>query len=232
MLEEKEKIVEQVEKFTAQEFFGSESEVGEVRSNGKLLLVKEAVVKYVANTLRHDMQYAPFTVASLEEPIGGKVAVVIGGRQRSVSFKGYIDRMDIRPCGAVIVDYKTGSADERKARFGSVDALFSESVSQRRPEVFQTLLYSLLVQKNHQAAAVQPALYFVRSMGKGDFDSRIKIKSDKSYEAVDDASPYLTRFEELLQGKLSELFDTARPFVQTDEADTCVNCPYKEICHK
>lgn len=232
LLTDKAKITSVVEKFTAQEFFGNEKEVDEVHRNGKLLMVKEAVVKYIIATLKYDTQHAPFTIAGLEQPIDGKISVAVNGSPRDVKFVGTIDRMDTRARHTCIIDYKTGSADERKTRFASVEALFSESVNQRRPEVLQTLLYSLLVQKNHKAAAVQPALYFVRNMFKNDFNSQIKIKSTKSYDAVDDATQYLPRFEELLQGKLGELFDLKRPFVQTDEVDTCLYCPYKEICHK
>ncbi|MDR2938461.1 MAG: PD-(D/E)XK nuclease family protein, partial [Prevotellaceae bacterium] len=232
LLRDKEKIAVLVEKFTAKEFFGNENEVDEVRRNGKLLMVKEAVQKYVAGTLKYDAQRAPFTIAGLEEKIEGNILANIGGSERSIKFVGSIDRMDICTKSTCIIDYKTGSADERKTRFLSVDSLFSESANQRRPEVFQTLLYSLLVQKKHSTAAVQPALYFVRSIYKNDFDSQIKIKSEKNYEEVDDATPHLPRFEELLQAKLGELFDTSRPFVQTDEADTCEYCPFSEICHK
>jgi RecB family exonuclease len=232
LLNGKEKIAELVEKFTAQEFFGNENEVAEVRRNGKLLMVKEAVVKYAASTLKYDMQHTPFTIAGLEEQINGEVAVSVNGNMRNARFIGSIDRRDIRSHRTCIVDYKTGSADERKTRFASVDALFDANVNQRRPEVFQAFLYALLVQKKLQPEAVQPALYFVRSIFKSDFDSQVKIKSGKSYEAVDNAIPLLPRFEELLQGKLGELFDTAHPFVQTDEADTCQYCPFSEICHK
>jgi RecB family exonuclease len=232
LLGEREKIAELVEKFTAEEFFGNENEADEVHRNGKLLMVKEAVVKYATGTLRYDLQHAPFTLAGLEEKVEGSIAVAIGGSRHSVRFTGSIDRRDVRSQHVCIIDYKTGSADDKKARFASLEALFDESAKLRRPEVFQTLLYSLLVHKRDAPAAVQPALYFVRGIYRSELDSVVKLKSAKGYEAVDDATPYLPRFEELLQSKLGELFDTARPFVQTDEADTCTRCPYKEICHK
>ncbi len=231
LLRKREKIAELVEEFTAEEFFGSKKEVDEVRRNGKLLMVKEAVQKYVVSTLTYDMQQTPLTVEGVEREVNGEVAVSINGREHKLRFTGSIDRLDTRPRGTCIVDYKTGSAGD-KTRFASVEALFSESARERRPEVFQTLLYSLFIQKEKGAAGVQPSLYFVRNMYKSDFDSQIKIKTDKGYEAIDDATPYLPRFEELLQEKLAELFDLTHPFTQTGEEETCTYCPYKEICHR
>jgi RecB family exonuclease len=233
LLSDRQKIVALAEAQTAKEVFNSEKEVAEVARNGKLFMVKETVVKYVEGMLRYDMRRTPFTVLGLEEPIEHKLHVNVGEVRRAVSFKGYVDRIDAVDGGIRIIDYKTGSSlNGKKMKLLSVESLFSEKEEERRPEILQTLLYSSIMREQKKAAAVTPMLLFMRSICKSDFDGSIKIKSGAGYAAVDDATPLLPRFEELLRAKLSEMFDLSRPFVQTNDTEACALCPYNEICHR
>lgn len=218
---------------TAKEIFSDEQEVAEIARNGKLFMLKETVLKYVEEMLRYDMRRAPFAISGLEAPVEHRLHLNNGEAGSAVCFKGYVDRVDALPGGIRIVDYKTGSSlNGKKMKLLSVDALFSEKEAERRPEILQTLLYSSILRRQTSAAAVTPMLLFVRSICKSDFDGSIKLKSGAGYAAVDDVTPLLPRFEELLCGKLSEMFDLALPFVQTSEAETCALCPYNEICHR
>lgn len=218
---------------TAAEFFHDEKEVAEMSRNGKLLMVKETVVRYAEGTLRYDMRCAPFTVAGLEEKIAHALPVTVGQRQRAVNLKGYVDRIDAAGGGLRVIDYKTGSSlNGKKMKFLSVDALFSDREAERRPEILQTLLYSSIMRAEKRAEKVTPMLLFIRSICKSDFDGSLKVKGGAGYAEVDDATPLLPRFEELLHAKLSELFDVSQPFVQTADAEACELCPYNEICHR
>ncbi|MDR0711364.1 MAG: PD-(D/E)XK nuclease family protein [Prevotellaceae bacterium] len=233
LLQNRQQIAALAERETAKEFFNDEKEVAEIVRNGRLFMVKETVVKYAEGTLRYDMRRAPFTVSGLESPLNSRLHVNVGGVRRAVNFKGYIDRIDVADGGVRIIDYKTGSSlNGKKMKLLSVDALFSEKEDERRPEILQTLLYSSIIRAQEQAAAITPMLFFIRSICKRDFDGSIKIKNGTGYAAVDDATPLLPRFEELLHAKLSELFDVSQPFVQTNEVEACALCPYSEICHR
>ncbi|MDR1022173.1 MAG: PD-(D/E)XK nuclease family protein [Prevotellaceae bacterium] len=237
-LQNRQEIVELVEKETAREALNDEAEVAEILRNGQLRLVKEVVVKYVEGTLRHDAQCAPFTVAGLEKKIEHKLQIGDGQARRTVNFSGYIDRIDATDGGIRIIDYKTGSSfNGKKEKFLSVEALFSEKEEERRPEILQTLLYSSIMHEkgrvySQQRVAVTPMLFFIRNVYRNDFDGSIKIKNEneKGYSAVTDAAPLLPRFEALLRAKLIGLFDYSQPFVQTGDADACEWCPYSEIC--
>lgn len=233
LLRNRQKIEALAEAQTAIEVFNDEKEAAEVTQNGKLLMVKETVVKYAEGMLRCDMRRAPFTILGLESLIEHKLHVPVGEARRAVNFKGYVDRIDGANGAIRIIDYKTGSSlNGKKMKFRSVEALFSEQEEDRRPEILQTLLYSSIEREQKKAAAVTPMLLFMRSICKGDFDGSIKVKGEAGYTAVDDAVPLLPRFEELLYAKLSELFDLSQPFVQTGEAEACALCPYSEICHR
>ncbi|MDR2814818.1 MAG: PD-(D/E)XK nuclease family protein [Prevotellaceae bacterium] len=233
LLHNRPQLVALAEAQTAKEFFNDEKEVAEIARNGKLFMVKETVAKYVEGMLRYDMRRAPFTVRGLEEKMEHKLRVNVGHAQRAVNFKGYVDRIDVADGGFRIIDYKTGSSlNGKKLKFLSVDALFSEKEEARRPEILQTLLYSSIMREKEGAAAVAPMLLFIRNICKSDFDGSIKIKSGAGYAAVDDATPLLPRFEELLRAALSAMFDVSQPFTQTDDAEACALCPYSEICHR
>jgi RecB family exonuclease len=218
---------------TAKEFFNDEKETAEIARNGKLFMVKETVVKYVEGMLRYDMRRAPFTASGLEEVLEHKLSVGVGGAQRAVNIKGYVDRIDVVDGGIQIIDYKTGSSlNGKKMKLLSVEALFSEKEEERRPEILQTLLYSSIIRQRESAAAVTPMLFFIRSICKSDFDGSIKIKSGAGYAPVDDAAPLLPRFEELLHAKLAHMFDASQPFAQTNDTEACKRCPYSEICNR
>ncbi|MDR0414568.1 MAG: PD-(D/E)XK nuclease family protein [Prevotellaceae bacterium] len=234
MLQNRQEITTLAEKETAREVFSDEKEVAEILRNGKILMVKETVVKYIEGTLRYDMHRAPFTVAGLEKKVEHQLQIDGGQAGRAVNFSGYIDRVDAIADGSVqIIDYKTGSSlNGKKTKFLSVESLFSEKDAERRPEILQTLLYSSIVLEKGEAAAVLPVLLFVRNTCRGDFDGSIKIKSGTSYAAVSDAAPLLPRFGELLRATLNSLFDVSQPFTQTSDAEACALCPYSEICHR
>jgi RecB family exonuclease len=233
LLKDRSRIVALAEEQTAKEVFNDEKEIAEIARNGRLFIVKETVAKYVEGMLRYDMRRAPFTVLGLEAPLEHKLHVSVGGVRRAVNFKGYVDRIDAVGGAIRIIDYKTGSSlNGKKTKFLSVEALFSEKEEERRPEILQTLLYSSIKREQEKAAIVTPMLLFMRNICKSDFDGSVKVKSGTGYAAVDDATPLLPRFEELLHAKLSEMFDPSRPFVQTDDTEACALCPYNEICNR
>jgi hypothetical protein len=226
MLQNRQKTAALVEQFTAKEFFNDEKKVAEIQHNGKLLMVTETVVKYVEGTLRYDMAHAPFTIAGLEKRLDSCLPAHIGSREHVVNFKGYIDRMDVANGGVRIIDYKTGSSrNGMKLKMVPVEALFSAKEKERRPEIFQALLYSSIIHKAEEgAAAITPMLFFVRDLCKDD--------GSKNAAILDDVAPLLPDFNELLCAKLSELFDASKPFVQAEDTATCKYCLYSKICHR
>jgi ATP-dependent helicase/DNAse subunit B len=232
LLSDKELLSSIVEKSTAKTIFGSEENTAEIASNGKYLLVKNTALKYVYGTLKFDAQRTPFVVEGLEQQVNFSLPIFLNGQQEHVNIVGYIDRIDSTENTTTIIDYKTGGGGDEKSKFKSVEALFG-TCKERRKEVLQTLLYSLIVKSSYGKQNVAPALYFVRNMYVGNFNGSIKMKNEKSgYTDVEDVKELLPGFTELLCAKLSEIFDSTRPFVQTDEVENCEHCPYSNICHK
>ncbi|MDR1225579.1 MAG: PD-(D/E)XK nuclease family protein [Prevotellaceae bacterium] len=220
------------EKSTAKIIFDSEESAHEIAHNGKHLLAKNTVLKYIIGTLEFDAKRAPFTVEGLEKKVDFSLPVLINGQPENVNITGYIDRIDSTGHITTIVDYKTGSGADEKTKFKSIDALFG-SHKERRKEVLQILLYSLIIKRLYNKSGMAPALYFVRNIYVSGFSGSIKIKNEKnSYTGIENADELLPRFTELLNAKLAEIFDSARPFVQTDEVENCEYCTYGSICHR
>jgi CRISPR/Cas system-associated exonuclease Cas4 (RecB family) len=219
-------VLEQV----ANIYFKDKSAVEAVKSNGKLWLVKQIVQKYAVGVLRYDLcraQQTPFVIKGLEQPVNSAIASNINGLEQAVQFKGYIDRIDETSHGIKVIDYKTGKFEDRMLRMNNVESLFGGENEQRK-EIFQALLYSLVLHREQQIAGIEPALYFLRNIYRTDFDHHIKNGS----EIITDATPFLPQFQTELQNLLANIFDPQQNFVQTDNRKTCDKCAFVAICHR
>ena len=49
---------------------------------------------------------------------------------------------------------------------------------------------------------------------------------------LDDVRPHMADFEKELQVLLSDIFNPATVFDQTEEQEFCRYCAYKDICHR
>jgi radical SAM protein with 4Fe4S-binding SPASM domain len=43
---------------------------------------------------------------------------------------------------------------------------------------------------------------------------------------------YINVFEEILKQLISNIFDTRKPFTQTEKTEDCKYCPFKTICNR
>jgi ATP-dependent helicase/DNAse subunit B len=194
---------------------------------GQRVVVKEVVKRFAAEILKKDLTYAPFEIVGLETrertyavrlPLEGNPEVLLGGS---------IDRADKKNDVIRVIDYKTGRDDIDFE--GAVSDLLNRGVK-RNKAAFQTMMYALLFQKNAKPYAEQvkllPGLMNRRNLFEDNFT--FGLKKDKVY--VQDATPLLTEFEQSLTITLTEIYDPAIPFNQTDKTETCQWCPYREIC--
>jgi hypothetical protein len=126
-----------------------------------------------------------------------------------------------------IIDYKTGTADSKHVKVKDWDDLASN------PDLnigFQLLLYCYLVGKQEGSPELT---------GAGIFSMKRVSAGFTSVFVPDESSGKLTqwldkttsdRFESVLSGILAELYDQAKPFVQTADPDICSRCPYINLC--
>ena len=196
--------------------------------SGSLMLIKDIITKYIKNgIIPYDRREDDFTLYGLEKNISHMFEL---GDGRTVKIGGRADRIDMRSNGRLrVVDYKSGSV---KNEFKGIDSLFSGENRDRFKNIFQTMLYSMVLY-NTEHKDVEPTLYFARFMHNADYSPRIFDKERDSQEVV--YGDYAEDFELLLREKLKELFDMERPFCRCDESEVdsvCQYCDFKLICKR
>ena len=213
------------EAFRAHFSFGKEQALA---LEGKQLLAFEMIKKYVAQIIKMDASYAPFSIVGIESK-DYTIDIEIEGEKKTfkVGLRGVIDRIDKKGERVRVIDYKTGKDDKN---FGSLSLLFDRTNKKRNKAAFQTLLYSLLFIHNNSEfkGAVVPGIINTKEIFSKKFDYHLMM--DK--EPIVNARPFLSEFDGHLKDLLAEIFSPHVPFDQTDDTEKCNNCPYKGICGK
>jgi CRISPR/Cas system-associated exonuclease Cas4 (RecB family) len=193
---------------------------------GKNSLVFEVLMRYLNGFFASEKQSAPFTIKGLEAQMKMTFETPSG---KTVRLGGNIDRLDEKEGITRVIDYKTGQGDNRIA---AIEDLFDTSKHSKIKATFQTLLYSLMVQKTSPALKrIQPGVVWMRKLFT-DTDTTLYLqpprgkKDPLTLDLVDED------YREHLGKLLDELFDERIPFSQTEHEENCNYCIYKEICLK
>lgn len=196
------------------------------RFSGDTILVRDIILKYILRgILRYDTSQSGFTIRGLEDDIAYKYEISNG---RYVNLFGRADRIDERADGSLqIIDYKSGNVPHLE--FNGVEGLFRGEANDRVSNIFQTLLYSMILHKNHGVESM-PSLYFASKMLSDDYSPNIVDMSNG--EIIDQYTAVAEEFERELSAVLEELFDYDKPFVQCEDVDMCKYCDYKSICRR
>ncbi|SHJ64173.1 MULTISPECIES: PD-(D/E)XK nuclease family protein [Reichenbachiella] len=210
-------------------------EVGEgQRTIGRQLIVLEVVKKFVVEILRADGRYAPFDILALESTdylVDYPIETMEGSAK--VALKGVIDRVDQKNQHIRIVDYKSGR-DERD--FSGIPELIDGDSANRNKAVFQLFYYAMLYKENHPDSQlpIQPLMYNSKDLYQRDFDGQIRQKkgTDRKARTIMNYQEVEEEFREVLEGLLTEIFNTSVNFTQTDDTKKCQYCPYIQICRR
>ncbi len=194
--------------------------------SGDTILVRDIIIKYIIRgILRYDAQSDGFTIKGLEEEVSCAYPI---SNNRHVNLQGVADRIDVLPNGMLqVIDYKSGNTPYLE--FNGVDTLFNGSAMERISNIFQTLLYSMMLRRT-QGKETMPTLYFAAKMLGDDYSPKILNKGKGEY--VEKYSDYAEEFESKLNSVLEELFDFAIPFKQAEDEDACTYCDFKKICRR
>ncbi|HRG58639.1 MAG TPA: PD-(D/E)XK nuclease family protein [Bacteroidia bacterium] len=210
---------ESIVKLTTKAFLEIESGVD--TSTGKNLLFIQTAAKIVAKFLNYEIQQITngHTIKILYTETAFDTRISIDNK--NIKLHGTIDRIDEFDNVIRIIDYKTGSVDARKLKIQSIDEVF------QLPEydkAFQLFFYLHLYNKNNSniKKGVESGILSLRKIN----DGVQKLIGDESMETL------LSVFEEKLNELISRLFHAENPFVQTDYAEICTFCAYRNICMK
>jgi ATP-dependent helicase/nuclease subunit B len=160
-------------------------------------------------------------VLYIEERVTGKTVITVKGKEIRVNLKGFIDRVD-RVGGALrIIDYKSGSAQQKNLQVKEWDALLSDPEANM---AFQLLMYALLLKNRIKQPASQAGIIPLKTLNAG------LLAVTLPEGGIDEDS--LKRFGETVDTILSSVFDPDTPFVQTDDTEVCRKCPYINLCRR
>ena len=175
--------------------------------------------------MRYDIANTEFTIKGLEDKVECRYPIA---NERTVNLSGRADRIDEHSDGTLqIIDYKSGNTPHLE--FKSIPELFNGEPQQRISNIFQTLLYSMMLQRAHHKESY-PSLYYASRMMDKEYSPKILCcdtnKHIERYSAVAES------FEQELTTILNELFDYDTPFSQVEDSNACKYCDYKRICRR
>ena len=197
---------------------------------GLHLINREVIIHYLRQLISIDLRLAPFTILGLECDVFRPLSPLTS-HFSPLTIGGRIDRLDLITEGNEelirVVDYKTGSKSPKP--LPDVDAIFlPENIHEHADYYLQTFVYADIISRQRTDHKVSPALLFIQHAGGKDYNPTLTL----GREPVRDIAPYSTRFNELLDEKIMEMFLPDVPFVPTDDLRICDTCPFKQMCKR
>ena len=214
-----------VDKVIGRLLLGDES-VSKSMFTGDTLLVRDIIIKYIyEGILNYDSKRKDYKIVGLERDVDCEYPIS-GGRY--VNLSGRADRIDELSDGTLqIIDYKSGNRPHLECV--SIQSLFTGAAHERISNIFQTLLYSMMLQRKCDTESC-PSLYYASKMLSEGYSPLILDKSTDGF--IERYSEVATEFEEELNKVLEELFDANVAFTQVEDEDACIYCDYKKICRR
>ena len=212
-------------------------ELPNVPTSGLYIINREVIIRYLRQLLEIDQRLAPFTILGLECDVVRPLT--ISGQRLRIG--GRIDRLDQTQDGTIrVVDYKTGSRQLKP--LPGVESIFDPSQVHNHSDYYlQTFVYADIVSRQQQADGptgsapsgksiqkVVPALLFIQHASSDHYDPILKF----GREPIRDIAEYSLRFNELLEQKINEMFDSNVPFSPTSDLNTCRTCPFAPFCRR
>jgi hypothetical protein len=194
------------------------------RLSGKNLIIQEIIQKFVHKILEVDEKYAPFKLIAIEKKI--EKELTIPNLDFPVKIGGYVDRIDYKEGTYRIIDYKTGEATPN---FADIESLFRNENRKSKDAALQCLIYAFVLMEAFPEGAVQAGLYSVKKMFDKEYNYQLRITKG---ETISDIRIYKEQLHQQLQDTLTSIFDPELPFSKTEDIKACINCAYRNICHR
>jgi len=198
---------------------------------GKLFLayqiVKKTILDYIA-LLDVEWKNSVYQIICTETWLHAEIN--LEGKKLRIS--GKADRIEMRDNKVTILDYKTGKVEEKnlKCKAENFEEIFTDS---KYSQLFQLLCYAYLYQNDKEktlfkTAEVQCGIIAFQELYKQNEEYIIYAEINKDILLT---SRILQLFEEHLLQIFASILDVQKAFTQTDEAEHCKYCDYKEICN-
>ncbi len=212
----------------AHEYF-KDTDENKVKYEGRNIIIKEVIRKYMVQIIKNDIKHTPFKVHSLENKF--ETQVPLFQNKMKVRVGGKIDRVDEVGEKYRITDYKTGTIHNT---FDEVENLFIPSPKGGLDAVMQIMIYSYLFKKNHDTNySIIPVLVYLKELFKDEYvPSVLRKTGNRKKEVVDSFEDFEEDVQTKLITLLEMLFSDDVVFKQTDDLDYCSFCAYRSICKR
>jgi len=191
---------------------------------GRNVMVFEVIKRYLLQFLKLEKQKTPFTIIDLEKRVHWDVKT---GNGMNIQLGGIIDRLEEKDGVWNVMDYKSGSGE---AEVASINDLFDTDKHKKNKAIFQTLLYSLILDETGDSSIhKQPSVIWVRDVFKADYDTRLYLKEGRSKHPILLHS-VKEEFKAGLESLLEEIYNDEMPFKGAEDTDKCIYCLYKVLC--
>lgn len=189
---------------------------------GNSLLMKEVARQFVKNFLNYEKKSLAdrnITIRSLEK----RLSIDIEAAGISVKLKGTIDRIDEVDQTTRLIDYKTGTVDEKTLKLKE----WNQLILPQRSKALQLAIYQLLMLKSgliSSQSKLECGIINLQKPGKGLM--ALSLPEDDQSAGVEEniSNQLVTLFE--------ELYDKEIPIVQTNDIKYCSYCDFAGICNR
>ena len=200
----------------------------------------QTIERYARELLEWDSAHAAsFSYAASESEVYAAFTLPSG---ETAYLGGIIDRIDQVDGKYRVVDYKTGNASLTisKPQKKVVDFRWEERLKDpKNKAILQTLIYCAGLAQTYKLdeSMIHPAIFRFKGYDglvtkQKKYDPLLTFPIGEKQSKV--AAPYTEvkeSFEALLVDELlAELYDTNKPFTQTEDAEQCAYCPFALSC--
>jgi ATP-dependent helicase/nuclease subunit B len=139
----------------------------------------------------------------------------------TVRLKGTVDRIDKLNNSIRIIDYKTGKVESKDIEVND----WEEFKTQKKGKALQLATYQYLFSKSeyfNPSAKTISGILSLRKTSEGLMECRLPASETNNGQ--------LSEIEKSLKEVLTEIFDTEKAFVQTEDEKTCKFCLFNKLC--
>ncbi|HMQ07548.1 MAG TPA: PD-(D/E)XK nuclease family protein [Saprospiraceae bacterium] len=192
---------------------------GSMMESGNHRLFIETLKMVIGKLLESDEGFAPFTIDSIESQLTREITV----EDIPLRFFGKMDRIDRNESIIRIVDYKTGSYNDKI--FNSSYPKIWERDGKSHKEAFQTLFYAWIYHRSFPSQPIPQIHLYYTSWDTSRKHTQVIIEGQEKI-----TTSLLSRFEnDLIQMVRGWLYDDLI-IDQTTVVKNCVHCPYRVMC--
>jgi len=219
LIEEVEKMLVEYKGILEQQFMAYFDNEAQLFLEGKNVLSYTIAQDTIKNMLEKELaflkaQTEPVYIIQIESKKSISLELDVQGEKRTITFSGYIDRIDRIGNNYRVIDYKSGRVKDKNVEFklnkNGIIASFSGC-----KHAVQLALYSLFFKESFGKLPDEALIFSLTDVVKLEYPLEYK---NQNLEDI------CQLFRGFLEEVLNEIFDKDHPITHTEEAKYCSHC--------